>query len=86
MLLQLRDYFQKHQRVSTEQLARHFHIDEQALEPMLFFWEKKGLITLCDARQSCQSPCGKCSTRKTVVYYQLRLGIEQHSRFEGNGV
>ena len=44
MLLQIRDFIQREQVASTQQLAREFHIDEKALQPMLDIWVNKGVI------------------------------------------
>ena len=69
MLLQIRDYIQQKQVVSTQQLAREFRLDEQALQPMLKVWISKGVIRPCEEKSTCQSSCFRC-TIKTPVFYQ----------------
>lgn len=69
MLLQIRDFIQREQVVSTQQLAREFHIDEQALQPMLDIWSRRGVIRPCEENPSCKSSCFRCK-KNTPVYYQ----------------
>ena len=68
MLLQLRNYIQRSQVVSTQQLSREFHVDEQALQPMLEIWVRKGVIRLCQEKVACKSSCSRCSTNAPVFY------------------
>ncbi len=69
MLLQLRDYIKRGQVVSIEQLTREFHIDKQALQPMLDIWVAKGAIQPCQGRVACGSGCVSCNIN-TPVFYQ----------------
>ena len=68
MLLILRDFIQREQVVSTQQLAREFHIDEQALQPMIDILVKKGAIKPCHEKAGCQSVCAGCKTNVPVFY------------------
>ena len=68
MLLQIRDYIQREQVASTQQLAREFRIDEQALQPMLDIWVKKGVIEQCQEKAGCQSTCSRCKTDAPVFF------------------
>jgi hypothetical protein len=68
MLLQIRDYIRREGMVSTQQLIREFHLDLQALQPMLHVWLSKGAIRKCNEQTSCQSACFKCRT--PPEYYQ----------------
>ena len=70
MLLQIRDFIQREQVASTQQLAREFHVDAQALQPMLDVWVNKGVIKPCQEKTGCQSACARCKTN-TLVYYQM---------------
>lgn len=70
MLLQIRDYIEREQVVSSQQLAREFHLDEQALQPMLEIWLKRGVIHQCQEKTTCQSSCIRCDT-KSNRYYQF---------------
>lgn len=70
MLLQIRDFIQREKVVSTQQLAREFRIDEQALEPMLAIWIRRGVIRECEGKPTCKSSCFRCGT-KAPVYYQF---------------
>lgn len=68
MLLQIRDYIQREQVVSTQQLAREFHVEEQALQPMLDIWVRRGVIRQCQQKTACQSSCFRCSSTAPVFY------------------
>ncbi|MBI2786957.1 MAG: hypothetical protein HYX60_11915 [Legionella longbeachae] len=69
MLLQIRDYIDREKIVSTQQLTREFHLDLQALQPMLELWVRKGIIRKCQEKTNCQSRCFKCRTN-SPEYYQ----------------
>ncbi len=68
MLLQIRDYIQREHVVSTQQLSREFYIDEQALQPMLDIWVRKGVIKQCQEKAGCQSACMRCKINAPVFY------------------
>lgn len=68
MLLQIRDFIQREQVASTQQLAREFNLDEQALQPMLDIWINKGVIERCQEKTECQSACARCKTNAPVFY------------------
>lgn len=70
MLLQIRDFIRQAGVVSTQQLTREFHIDEQALQPMLDVWIKKDVIRRCPQPQksACQSRCFRCNQNAPVYY------------------
>jgi len=72
MLLQIRDYIQRQQVVSTQQLTREFHVDEQALQPMLAIWESKGVISKCQEKVTCKSSCFGCGSNVPVFYQFVR--------------
>lgn len=74
MLLKIRDFIQREQVASTQQLSREFHIDEQALQPMLDIWVRKGVIVPCQEKAGCQSVCAGCNTR-ALVFYSSRLDM-----------
>lgn len=69
MLLQIREFIYQQRVVSTQQLAREFHLDEGALKPMLDLWERKGVIRPCQEERACQSSCFRCKTT-APLYYQ----------------
>jgi hypothetical protein len=69
MLLQIREYLRRERVASNQQIAREFHLDLQALQPMLDLWLNKGVIACCQAKSACQSRCFKCKT--PPVYYQF---------------
>lgn len=69
MLLQIREFIHRERIVSTQQLMREFHLDKDALDPMLDIWMRKGVIARCDEQGSCQSSCFKCP-QKSFEYYQ----------------
>jgi hypothetical protein len=68
MLLQLRDFIQREQLVSTQQLVREFHVDEQALQPMLDVWVSKGVIEPCQD-DGCNSSCARGCKKNKLSYY-----------------
>ncbi len=68
MLLQIRDFIHREQVVSIQQLTREFHIEEQALQPMLDMWVHRGAIRLCQEKSSCKSSCFRCSVTGPVFY------------------
>ena len=68
MLLQLRDFIQREQLVSTQQLVREFHVDEQALQPMLDVWVSKGVIEPCQD-DDCKSSCARWCKKSKLSYY-----------------
>ncbi|KTC91896.1 FeoC-like transcriptional regulator [Legionella cincinnatiensis] len=69
MLLQIRDYIRRKGVVSTQQLIREFHLDFQALQPMLNLWMGKGVIGKCQEKVQCNSTCFKCRPQE-LEYYQ----------------
>ncbi len=69
MLLQIRNYIQTQNIVSTQQLTREFRLDISALQPMLTLWEQKGVIEKCNQKSACASTCFKCRT--PPEYYQF---------------
>jgi hypothetical protein len=70
MLLQIRDYLRRVGVASNQQIAREFHLDLQALQPMLDLWLRKGVIGSCQKKKStCQSRCFKCKIQP-LTYYQ----------------
>lgn len=71
MLLQIRDYICREGIVSTQQLLRGFCLDIQALQPMLDFWVKKGIIGKCQEKTSCQKKCIQCRTNTPEYYYSI---------------
>ncbi|GGI88977.1 FeoC-like transcriptional regulator [Legionella impletisoli] len=68
MLIQIRDYIIKHGMVSTQQLTRFFHMDEQALLPMLTLWVSKGVIRPCQTQTGCQTRCFRCKVNAPLYY------------------
>lgn len=64
MLLQIRDFIYREQVVSIQQLSREFHVEEQALQPMLDIWIRRGVIRECQEKTSCQTKCFGCNTPK----------------------
>ena len=68
MLLQVRDFIAREQVVSTQLLAREFHVDELALEPMLACWVRRGEIRQCDQQVACKTSCFGCNTNVPVYY------------------
>ena len=56
-LVELRDYIRARQRVSLQEISRHFHSEPQVVSGMLDIWLQKNKIT----RHSVKSAkCGGC--------------------------
>lgn len=68
MLLQIREFISREQVVSTQQLTREFHIDEQALQPILDIWVKRGVICVVEGKTSCKTKCFRCDSKQPVFY------------------
>jgi hypothetical protein len=73
MLLQLREFLRREKIASNQQIARAFHIDLNALEPMLEIWLRKGVLAY--AQKAVQTSCanrGACAGCRTpsVIYYR----------------
>lgn len=72
MLLQLREFIQREQVVSTQQLTRAFHIDAYALQAMLDIWVKKGVIQSVNngvCKSACSLSCRKDASN--LNYYSI---------------
>ena len=87
MLLQIRDFISREGVVSTQQLAREFHLDLPALQPMLDVWVKKGAIKKFQEQVNCQSSCFKCKNQAPDYYQYLisrysRVGLLMASLFQ----
>lgn len=69
MLLKIRDYLSREGVASNQQIAREFHLDLAALQPMLELWLQKGVIEeCCQEKNPCQSRCFKCKAQPPVYY------------------
>lgn len=68
MLLQIRDFIRREHVVTTQQVARAFHIDEHSLQPMLDLWVKKGVIRASESKSGCVSRCFRCKTNTPLLY------------------
>lgn len=71
MLFQIRDYIAREGVVSDQQIARAFHMDKYALEPLLERWMRKGVIQRCHEASFCKTKCFQCHETKPV-FYQIR--------------
>ena len=68
MLLQIRDFIHRERIVSLQQLTRAFHVEEQALQPMLDIWIRRGVIRQYQEKTSCQRKCFRCNTTVPQFY------------------
>ena len=59
ILRELGDYLATQKRVSRQELARHFHTSEDAVEAMLGVWMRKGRVAKRESRICGGSCCGK---------------------------
>ena len=73
MLFKIRDFIQREHVVSTQQLSREFHLDEQALQPMLDIWVRKGVIKPCQkpVGMDCQGGCRQHCNINVPIFYGL---------------
>ncbi|PXY96428.1 hypothetical protein DKK71_09425 [Snodgrassella alvi] len=62
LITAIRDYLITIGQASLQDLSRHFQVQESAMEQMLNFWLRKGIIRQIDSYQpSCQqSKCSDC--------------------------
>ncbi|MFC3914466.1 FeoC-like transcriptional regulator [Pseudaeromonas sharmana] len=69
---------EQRQRMSLQELSRHFAADEQAIDAMLGIWMRKGRIRKLQSG-GCSGRC--CGERETVMYEWLpqgQIGLIQH--------
>ncbi len=69
MLLDIKRYLMKHQRVSLQDLVLHFDTDADAMRGMLDAWIKKGKVTKCDA-MACSGCSSSCSAAQQEDAYE----------------
>jgi DeoR/GlpR family transcriptional regulator of sugar metabolism len=65
MLLEIKRYLKKQQRVSLQDLSLHFDTDADTMRGILEVWIKKGKVTKCDA-----VACGGCSSNCSTAAQQ----------------
>ncbi|KTD23037.1 FeoC-like transcriptional regulator [Legionella londiniensis] len=70
MLLQILDFIRREHVASTQQIAREFSIEEQALLPMLEIWENRGLIRCSGTSAGCKANCFGCRL-ETLIFYEF---------------
>ncbi len=77
MLLQIRDFIHREQVVSMQQLTREFHVEEQALQPMLEIWVRRGVIRPCQEKVACKSSCFRCSSTTPLFYQFIPTNLQE---------
>ena len=72
MLLQIREFFRLEKIASNQQLARFFHVDLSALEPMLEIWLRRGVLAYAQEQRqvACKSHCARSQCSTSVIYYR----------------
>ena len=73
MLLQIREFLRREKIASNQQLARMFHVDLNALEPMLEVWLRKGTLAYVpeSIRVSCSRQCTSSHCQaQSIIYYR----------------
>ena len=77
ILHELGDYLAREHRVSRQELARHFHTSEDAIEAMLGVWMRKGRVI----KQESQLCGGSCCGKQQLVMFEWcepgRIGLVQ---------
>lgn len=79
LMTDIRDYIQHRGQASLQDLARHFHLQESAVEQMLDFWVKKGSISViaplsvnCASASHC-GDCKQCDDSVNQIYISKTL-------------
>lgn len=81
LITSIRDYVQLKERANLQDIARYFRLPESAVEQMLSFWVKKGVLKLitfseqndCDSVKC--SDCSSCSFDSKVIYVTVSTSI-----------
>lgn len=68
-LIEIRDYLQLVGRATLQDLARHFRMQESAMEQMLLFWVKKGRLRQCEISSQCAKGCCACPVSRMPSKY-----------------
>ncbi|MBI0006538.1 MULTISPECIES: FeoC-like transcriptional regulator [Gilliamella] len=70
LITAIRDYIQLQGRANLQDVARHFRLSTSAVEPMLNFWVKKGLIKLIkrDLLTCAGKQCSTCISCNLDAY------------------
>ncbi|WP_392559484.1 FeoC-like transcriptional regulator [Orbus mooreae] len=75
LMTDISKYIELNGRASLLDLARHFNVQESAMQQMLSFWIKKGKISLVDASTSSNcssgqrcSDCFECNDSAHQIY------------------
>jgi putative ferrous iron transport protein C len=68
LLLELRDYVKKRNRVNLRELALHFQRDPDTLREILTHWLRKGVICRAPQPSGCGSRCGQCHPSVAEIY------------------
>lgn len=74
ILSEVGNYVKSRQRVSLEDISRHFNAQSDAARAMLDLWIKKGRIQRHTATTSCGSSCQQCSPASTEIYIWVDTG------------
>ena len=75
MLLAIREFIEKNEIVSNQQLAREFSLELSALTPMIDFWIRKGVVNTIEKEKACQIKCWNCHEEQIVYYQYLQTGV-----------
>lgn len=67
MLSDLQTYIAKHRIVSIADLSLHFHVDSQAIQPMLTKLSRKGRIRKLPTPEKC-TDCTCCDWNRLECY------------------
>ncbi len=67
LLSDVNRFFASHKRACLSDLVNHFHVDPQALKPMLAMLSAKGRIAQIKTDSNCGG-CTKCDPNALIIY------------------
>ena len=68
ILLEIKEYLQKHKQASLQDIISKFDLTEAAAKEMLAHWERKGKITRAE-KTCCGKKCSCCSSLCGAMYF-----------------
>jgi predicted ArsR family transcriptional regulator len=71
MIRNIQTYISTHRTVSISDLALHFHVDEQAIQPMMLKLVRKGRVRQLSVPKTCGS-CSCCSDSSLQLYEWIK--------------
>ncbi|MCT7970756.1 FeoC-like transcriptional regulator [Laspinema olomoucense] len=83
ILKEIQTYLSQRGQASLGQLEQHFHVNSNALSPMLEKLIRKGRVQKIVSSNRCGS-CGSCAPETLIIYYWVKAeGPATESLFSG---